>query len=264
MRERSGSRMKPGKVRLDDLLVMRGSADSKSKARALILAGEVRLPGRPSARPTPGMQVSAEEELVLVEKPRFVSRGGEKLAHALDRFGVDPAGKTALDVGASTGGFTDCLLQRGARRVYAVDVGYGQLDDSLRRDERVVVMERVNARHDYELPEAVDLVVADVSFISLRLIVPVALRHLSPGGVAVVLLKPQFEAERGEVGRGGIVRDPQLHARIIGRFVAWAVASGVRVRDLASSPILGDKGNREFFLKLDPQRATGTGGNLPV
>lgn len=256
--------MKRERVRLDDLLVRRGITDTKSRARALILAGDVRLPGRSSSRPTPGMQVAADEVIEVAEKPRFVSRGGEKLAHGLGRFQVDPAGKAALDVGASTGGFTDCLLKQGARHVYAVDVGYGQIDETLRRDGRVTVMERVNARHDFDLPERVDIVVADVSFISLRMVLPVAVRHLAPGGVAIVLLKPQFEAEKGEVGRGGIVRDPFLHAQIIGRFVAWAVASGIRVRDLTSSPILGDKGNREFLLRLEPEPVGDGGEELPV
>lgn len=256
--------MKRERVRLDDLLVRRGITDTKSRARALILAGDVRLPGRPSSRPTPGMQVAADEAIEIAEKPRFVSRGGEKLAHGLDRFQVDPAGKAVLDVGASTGGFTDCLLQRGARHVYAVDVGYGQIDGTLRRDSRVTVMERVNARHEFDLPERVGLVVADVSFISLRMVLPVAFRHLTPGGVAVVLLKPQFEAEKGEVGRGGIVRDALLHAQIVGRFVAWAVAAGIRIRDLASSPILGDKGNREFLLKLEPGPVESGGQDRPV
>jgi 23S rRNA (cytidine1920-2'-O)/16S rRNA (cytidine1409-2'-O)-methyltransferase len=238
--------------RLDELLVERGLADTRSKARAMIMAGDVRLPGQTGKRPTPGMRVGAEEPVELIAKPRFVSRGGEKLAHALKTFGIAPDGKSALDVGASTGGFTDCLLQAGARRVYAVDVGYGQIDASLRANSRVVVMERVNARLPFELPERVDLVVADVSFISLRLVLPQAFRHLAQGGRAIVLFKPQFEAERGEVGKGGVIRDPLQHALVLGRFISWLVDRGIRLRGMTASPVLGDKGNREFLFHLEP------------
>jgi 23S rRNA (cytidine1920-2'-O)/16S rRNA (cytidine1409-2'-O)-methyltransferase len=240
------------RTRLDEAMVERGLVDTRNKARAVILAGDVKLPGREGVRPTPGMLVAADESIDLVSRPRFVSRGGEKLAHALQVFGVSPAAGAALDVGASTGGFTDCLLQGGARRVYAVDVGYGQLDATLRNDPRVVVMERVNAREGFDLPERVDLVVVDVAFISLRLVLPPVLRHLKHGGTAVVLFKPQFEAKRGEVGRTGVIRDPQLHATLLGRFIVWLVDHGIRLRGLTSSPILGDKGNREFLLHLQP------------
>jgi 23S rRNA (cytidine1920-2'-O)/16S rRNA (cytidine1409-2'-O)-methyltransferase len=247
------------------LLVEQGLADTRSKARAMIMAGDVRLPGQEGKRPTPGMRVAADEHVELVAKPRFVSRGGEKLAHALTTFEISPAGKTALDVGASTGGFTDCLLQAGAKRVYAVDVGYGQIDASLRADPRVVVMERTNARDPFELPKMVDLVVADVSFISLRLVLPQAFRHLAPGGRAVVLFKPQFEAERGEVGKGGVIRDPLRHALVLGRFISWLVGRGIRLRGMAASPVLGDKGNREFLFHLEPLeppiQTPGDGGN---
>lgn len=240
------------KRRLDELLVERGLVDTRSKARAVVMAGEVRLPGREGVRPTPGMRVSADEPVELVLKPQFVSRGGEKLAHALKTFQISTAGGIALDIGASTGGFTDCLLQAGAMRVYAVDVGYGQLDASLRNDPRVIVMERVNAREPFELPARVGLIVADVSFISLRLVLPQALRHLKPGGRAVVLLKPQFEAERGEVGKGGVIRDPLLHAKVLGRFISWLAGQGIRLRGMTASPVLGDKGNREFLFYLEP------------
>jgi 23S rRNA (cytidine1920-2'-O)/16S rRNA (cytidine1409-2'-O)-methyltransferase len=240
------------KRRLDELLVERGLADSRSKARSLVMAGDVRLPRREGIRPTPGMRVAADEQVELAARPRFVSRGGEKLAHALEVFGISPADEAALDVGASTGGFTDCLLQAGASHVYAVDVGYGQLDASLRADPRVIVMERVNAREPFELPEQVGLVVADVSFISLRLVLPQVFRHLRPGGRAVVLFKPQFEAERREVGKGGVIRDPQLHAKVLARFIAWLAGSSIRLRGLTSSPILGDSGNREFLFYLEP------------
>jgi 23S rRNA (cytidine1920-2'-O)/16S rRNA (cytidine1409-2'-O)-methyltransferase len=240
------------KTRLDEALVERGLVDTRSKARAVILAGNVRLPGREGVRPTPGMLVAADEAIDLVSRPRFVSRGGEKLAHALQVFAISPAGETALDVGASTGGFTDCLLQGGARRVYSVDVGHGQLDATLRNDPRVVVMERLNAREWFDLPENVGIIVVDVAFISLRLVLPPVLRHLREGGSAIVLFKPQFEAKRGEVGRTGVIRDQQLHAALLGRFIVWLVEHGIRLRGLTSSPILGDRGNREFLLHLHP------------
>lgn len=200
----------------------------------------------------PSLMVPSDAAVVVKSRPRFVSRGGEKLESALTAFGIDPTGLTVLDLGASTGGFTDCLLTRGATRVYALDVGYGQLAQRLRDDSRVVVMERVNARLGFELPEPVDLVVADVSFISLRLVLLPAFAHLKAGGQAVVLLKPQFEAGRNEVGKGGVVRDPLVHARVIGRFAAWAVERGIRVRGLMSSPIEGASGNREFLVWLEP------------
>ena len=167
----------------------------------------------------------------------YVSRGGVKLAHALDVFNLSPEGLTVLDVGASTGGFTDCLLQRGAQRVYALDVGRGQLNYRLRRDP-------------FDLPEAVDLATIDVSFISLTLVIPSVAQHLRKGCYVAALVKPQFEARREEVGRGGIVKDPAVHARVLGRCIAWAVDQGLRVRNLCASPILGDAGNREFFLLL--------------
>ncbi len=234
-------------------MVDRGLAESGEKARALVMAGAVSLPGHPGrGRPTPGMLIAGNQEIAVTPGPRFVSRGGEKLAHALDVFGFDPSGKVALDIGASTGGFTDCLLQAGASRVYAVDVGRGQLHNRLLRDERVVSMERVNARNSYEIGEPVDLIVADVSFISLRLVLPTAFTYLRPGGAAIVLVKPQFEAEPGEVGSGGIIRDPQVHAAVLGRFTRWAVSNGLRLRGLTSSPIRGDKGNREFLAFLEP------------
>jgi len=196
--------------------------------------------------------VPPDAAVVVKSRPRFVSRGGEKLDSALAAFGVDPTGRTVLDLGASTGGFTDCLLTRGAARVYALDVGYGQLAQRVRDDPRVVAMERVNARLGFELPEPVDLVVADVSFISSRLVLLPAFAHLKVGGQAVVLLKPQFEAGRKEVGKGGVVRDPLVHARVIGRFAAWAVGRGIRIRGLITSPIEGAAGNREFLVWLEP------------
>lgn len=180
----------------------------------------------------------------------YVGRGGVKLAHALDTFGLSTEGLTTLDVGASTGGFTDCLLQRGALRVYALDVGYGQLDYRLRQDRRVAVLEKRNARYSFPLPEQVDLATVDVSFISVRLVLPSVLEHLREKCYLVVLIKPQFEAGKNEVGRGGVIKDPQVHARVLGQTILWAVDRGLRVRNLCASPILGDAGNREFFLLL--------------
>ena len=241
---------KTGLTRLDRLLVERGIAESCEQARAMIMAGIVEVPGGKQTRPTAGMRVHDDERVAVKARPRYVSRGGDKLAHALEAFGLDPRGKTALDVGASTGGFTDCLLQRGAVRVYAVDVGRGQLHNRLLGDDRVVSMERVNARRGFDLPERVDLVVADVSFISLRLVLPPALDHLRDGGAVIALLKPQFETCPDKVGKGGVVRDRLTHAETIGQFVDWATAERLRVLNLTSSPLLGDKGNREFFFLL--------------
>ena len=253
-----------GKERLDHLMVRRGLVRSREVARALILAGKVSVPGSRRARPTPGMTIPQDAEIVVEPAPRYVSRGGDKLEHALGALGVDPSGMVALDVGASTGGFTDCLLGSGARRVYAVDVGRGQLAARLRADERVSVLERVNARYPYELPEPVDLAVIDVSFISARLVIPPAAKHLGQRGLVIVLIKPQFEARRSEVGKGGVIRDPATHASVLARFLAWALDNDLRIRGLTASPVLGAKGNREFFCLLeicgpaasDPQNET--------
>ena len=194
----------------------------------------------------------AAEAGVDVRAPlQYVGRGGDKMAGALDAFGLDPAGAVVLDVGASTGGFTDCLLQRGAARVYDIDVGRGQLAHKLLIDPRVDSYEGVNARHDFPLPEPVDMAVADVSFISLRLVLPQMAAHLRPGGRMLVLVKPQFEAERGAVGRGGIVRDGKTHATVLGDFVQWAIGQGHRLRGVTPSPITGTEGNREFFVLLE-------------
>jgi 23S rRNA (cytidine1920-2'-O)/16S rRNA (cytidine1409-2'-O)-methyltransferase len=236
------------KRRLDLLLLERGLVGSREKARAVVMAGSVLVDDQPAVRPA--SLVEEGVSLRLLPGPRYVGRGGEKLEHALDVFGVDAASAVAADIGASTGGFTDCLLQRGASRVYAVDVGQGQLDMRLRQEPRVVVMEGVNARYLEELPEPVDLVTVDVAFISLRLVLPAIRRLLRPGGSIVALFKPQFEAARREVGRGGVIRDPQMHARLIGRFAAWCVKSGLRVMGLTASPLLGPAGNREFFFHL--------------
>ena len=234
--------------RVDLLLVDRGLAETRERAALMIMEG---LVFTPSGRiDKPGSRLLETVSLEVRGKLPYVGRGGVKLAHALDSFGLPVQGLTALDVGASTGGFTDCLLQRGASRVYAVDVGRGQLDYRLRRDERVVVMEKLNARYHFKLDEAVDLVTMDVSFISLTMVIPSALEHLKKGCNLIALVKPQFEADKGEVGRGGVIKDPQVHARVLGRTINWATGNGLRLRGLCASPILGDAGNREFFLLL--------------
>ena len=237
-----------GRKRADVLLVEKGLAESREQAQTLIAEG---LVFSRAGRVLKSSTLLAGDATVDVRGALpYVSRGGVKLAHALDTFGVEVAGVTALDVGASTGGFTDCMLQRGAEQVYAVDVGYGQLSYKLRQDPRVKVMERLNARYPFELPGPVDLITMDVSFISLRLVIPSAIEHLKQGRYVVALVKPQFEAQRGEVGKGGVIRDPALHATLLGRTIVWAVNEGLRVRNLCPSPILGDAGNREFFMLL--------------
>jgi len=242
-----------GKRRVDSLLVERGLAESREEARAVVLAGGVSIGDRVVVKP--GTFVDEAAELHLLARAPYVSRGGEKLEHALRRFAIDGRGVVAVDVGASTGGFTDCLLQHGARRVYAVDVGYGQLDYRLRQDSRVVPMERLNVRYLRSLPEKVDLATVDVSFISLEKVLPTVARLLKPGGKIVALFKPQFQARRHEVGKRGVIRDPLLHATLIGRFLAWAVEHRFRVLGLTPSPLLGPAGNQEFFFLLLPPPA---------
>ena len=229
-------------------MVERGLAESRAKAQALIMAGEVDVEGKAAIKP--GTMVAEEVVITLRQPPPFVSRGGIKLDYALEQFRLDVSSKVAADIGASTGGFTDCLLQRGASRVYAVDVGYGQLDYRLRQDERVVIMERVNARYPISLPEKIDLATIDLSFISVEKVIPSVAKLLKEDGYLVVLLKPQFEARRNEVGKGGIVKKPLVHARVIGRFIAWAVKNGFRIGGVVASPILGAEGNTEFFVLL--------------
>ena len=229
--------------RLDVLLVERGLAESRAQAQALVMAGLVR--GYEKA----GQQVDEATELVVERPPRFVSRGGDKLAHALDELGVDPAGRDALDVGASTGGFTDVLLQRGAARVIALDVGHGQLHPRLRADDRVVVLERVNARRLEELPFAPELVTCDVSFISATRVMPPALALAVPGWEALVLVKPQFEAGRADAPRG-VVRDPAVHRRVLRELCGTAEGWGARVAGIVDSGHPGPKGNREFVVHL--------------
>jgi len=234
--------------RLDLAVVERGLADTRSRAKALIMAGDVLLNGQRETRA--GQNVAPTDEVALREKPRFVSRGGEKLDHALERFDIDVEGFVAADLGASTGGFTDCLLQRGASRVYAVDVGYGQIDERLRTDPRVVSMERTNARHLESLPEPIEIVVIDVSFISLALIFPVVTRILTDGGACVPLIKPQFEAGKDDVGKGGVVRDPAIHEKVLRAATDTARANGLALRGLVASPLRGPAGNVEFLAHL--------------
>jgi len=242
------------RTRLDVLAVDRGLAPSRERARALILAGQVTVDGQVVSKAGAAVPDGARVELVAPDHP-YVGRGGIKLAYALDTFGIDPAGRRALDIGASTGGFTDVLLQRGAASVIALDVGYGQLDWRLRNDARVNVRERVNARAltSYDVPHAVDLVTIDVAFISLRHIFPALppfLTRGAPGADVVALVKPQFEAGRDEVGRGGLVTDPAVHDAVIVRVTQEAAAAGLQRVGLAASPITGATGNREFFLHL--------------
>lgn len=236
------------KIRLDTLLVNRGLAENKSKAQAYIMAGDVSVNG--SVISKAGSMVGEDVELSLKEKMPFVGRGGFKLQHALNEFNIDVKGFTCLDVGASTGGFTDCLLQRGAVKVYAVDVGTNQLDFKLRRDNRVVVMEKLNAHYPFDLPEKVDLAVMDLSFISITMVIPNVLPHLGPRGDLVVLFKPQFEADRGDVGKGGVIKDPAVHTKTIIKFVSWMNENKLRLINLAASPILGAEGNREFLIYM--------------
>jgi 23S rRNA (cytidine1920-2'-O)/16S rRNA (cytidine1409-2'-O)-methyltransferase len=231
------------KKRLDVLLVEQGLAESRTQAQALVLAG--RVPGYDKA----GQQVDESVGLEVTEPARFVSRGGEKLAHALEAFGVDPAGRDALDVGASTGGFTDVLLQRGAARVIALDVGYGQLHPRLRDDPRVTVLERVNVRELRELPFPPELVVCDVSFVSVRKALPAAVELAAPGWEAVALVKPQFESARGEARRG-VVRDRAVHRRVLWEVAEASAEWPARVAGVVDSGLPGPKGNREFFLHL--------------
>ncbi len=238
------------RMRLDALLVERGLAATREKAKGMIMAGEVFVDGRRSDKPGHPMK---QDSLIEVRPAReeFVSRGGLKLAAALDCFGVDPAGKTAMDVGASTGGFTDCLLRRGAVKVYAVDVGYGQLDDTLRKDARVAAIERANIRNLSRdaVPDAVDLATVDTSFISLKIVLPHVAAFVRLGGEILALVKPQFELGRGEVGKG-VVRDEEKRSRAVEEVCAAARSMGLEVRGVCRSPVAGAKGNVEFFIHL--------------
>jgi 23S rRNA (cytidine1920-2'-O)/16S rRNA (cytidine1409-2'-O)-methyltransferase len=237
------------RIRLDQLLVERGLAPSRAVAQAMLLAGEVELEGRGRSL-KPGNLVSADAQLTVRPRPRWASRAGDKLEAALDTFGVDATGLTALDAGASTGGFTDVLLSRGATRIYAVDVGRAQLIERLRHEPRVVSMEQTNLRTLASLPEAVQLATLDLSFISLRLVLPTVRRLVDSSGTVIALVKPQFEAGKGAVPRGGVIRDPAVHAVVLRQFVADAAASGFGVTGLMRSPLTGADGNIEFLAHL--------------
>jgi 23S rRNA (cytidine1920-2'-O)/16S rRNA (cytidine1409-2'-O)-methyltransferase len=250
------------KVRLDVLLVERGLAESRAKAQAMIMAGQVRVADQVALKPATA--VPADSVLTVDSGPRFVSRGGEKLDAALEAFKIDVTGWVCADVGASTGGFTDCLLQRGAAKVYAIDVGKGILHWKLRNDPRVVVMEQTNARHVESLPEQVSLATVDASFISLKILLPVIKRWSfllssfmkeemtkEEGGEIIALIKPQFEAGKKDVARGdGVIRDPEIHKQVLLDVLGFAQREGFQVRGLIKSPLLGPKGNAEFLVWL--------------
>jgi 23S rRNA (cytidine1920-2'-O)/16S rRNA (cytidine1409-2'-O)-methyltransferase len=237
--------MAKDRKRLDVLLVERGLAETRSKAQAIIMAGEVQVNGVMIDKP--GTPCNADAFIEVHQRPKFVSRGGDKLEAALLHFRFSTVGKVAADVGASTGGFTDCLLQYGASKVYAVDVGYGQIAQKLRDDNRVVLMERTNARYLEKLPEPVNLVVIDASFISLRLILPVIINWLTDDGDVIALIKPQFEAGRAEVGKGGVVRHREIHIKVLNTVLTFAAGLGLALRGLVQSPIKGPAGNVEFL-----------------
>ena len=239
----------PLKKRLDTVLVERGLTESRSKARAVIMAGDVYVDGVRTDKA--GALVKDGQEVTLRDAAlKYVSRGGLKLEAALKEFGIDPSGGTAVDIGASTGGFTDCLLKHGAEKVYAIDVGYGQLDWKLRNDPRVVVREKLNARYikPADIAEPADIAVIDVSFISLTMIIPPALALIKPGGLLIALIKPQFEVGKGEVGKGGIVRDESKHREVVDRITEFVKGLGVGVLGVIPSPIEGAEGNKEFLI----------------
>lgn len=242
--------MAKNKQRLDQLLVARALVDSRERGRRQIMAGKVLVNGQVSDKP--GMQVPTDAEITLKAKPRFVSRGGDKLLAAFEQFPLDVQGAICADVGASTGGFTDCLLQHGAVRVYAIDVGKGILHWQLRNDPRVVVMESTNARHLAALPEAVQVITCDAAFISLRLLLPAMAGWLAGGGQLVVLIKPQFEAGRGQVGRKGVVRDPAIRRATVIDVLTVAESLGLTPTHLIRSPLRGPAGNLEFLARLVP------------
>ena len=237
----------PKKLRLDQLLVVRGLFSSREQAQRAVMAGEIKIGTRIAVKPS---QLLAADAAIAVKPTRkYVGRGALKLEKALDHFKIDMQSKVALDIGASTGGFTDCLLQRGTEKVYAVDVGHGQLDWKIRKDPRVIVLEKLNARFlsAAHIPELVDLCVIDVSFISLSLILPNAFELITPSGVILALIKPQFELERADIGRGGIVRDPELHQKAQDKIVQFVTRLGHTVTGIVPSAITGADGNQEFF-----------------
>jgi len=232
--------------RLDVLLVEKGLAESRSLAQRLVMAGQVRVDGQVAGKPS--QLVSPDASLAVEQPPRFVSRGGEKLEAALAAFPIPVQDRVSADVGASTGGFTDCLLQHGARKVYAIDVGHGILHRRLRADPRVIAMEKTNARRVSSLPEPIDLATVDASFISLRLLLPVVRGWMLPGADLVALVKPQFEAGRKAVGRGGVVRKAEIHQEVLLGLLPYAAGLGLTPQGLLRSPLLGPKGNVEFLL----------------
>lgn len=252
------------RVRLDTLLAERGLFASRTRAAASVMAGEVRLGGDGARASKPGQLVEPDVVLAVDERPRFVSRGGVKLANALERLGIDARGRCALDVGASTGGFSDCLLQAGARHVVALDVAYGELDWRLRNDERVTVLERTNARglRSTDLPYAPDLAVVDVSFISLTKVLPAVLEVVAPVHDALALVKPQFEVGRGRVGKGGVVRAPDERRAALVAVAAAALELGASVLGFASSGLPGPKGNLESFIWLAERGRAGAREDL--
>jgi 23S rRNA (cytidine1920-2'-O)/16S rRNA (cytidine1409-2'-O)-methyltransferase len=236
------------RIRLDILLVERGLIDSRELARRMVMAGEVTVNNQLVTKP--GTKVAQDADVTLKAKPRFVSRGGDKLAAALSRFGINPSGMICADVGASTGGFTDVLLQAGATKVFAIDVGYGQLAWQIRQHPRVVVMERINARYLECLPDLIDFAVSDVSFISQKLVLPRMYDWLSESGQTVTLVKPQFEAGRSEVGKGGVVKDADIHRKVLMDLIEFATSVGYHPLGLMPSPLHGPAGNIEFLLWL--------------
>lgn len=244
------------RLRLDELILARGLSESREKARRLILAGEVRVNGQVMDKA--GALVAEDAIVELAVSPPYVSRGGLKLEYALRGFRIDVNGMVAADVGASTGGFTDCLLQHGAARVYALDVGHGQLDWRLRQDPRVIVQEKANVRYIMSLAEPIQFVSIDVSFISLRMVLPVIVDWLAPAGQVVALVKPQFEVGRALVGKGGVVRDPQVHRNMLLELLTWAGETGWALKGLTTSPLLGPAGNREFLAWLSRGTAAAT------
>jgi 23S rRNA (cytidine1920-2'-O)/16S rRNA (cytidine1409-2'-O)-methyltransferase len=239
---------KQTKQRLDVLLTQLGMVETRSKAQGMIMAGEVLVDGERIDKP--GTRFATDVEITLKDRPRYVSRGGEKLEGALREFAFEPSKRICADVGASTGGFTDCLLQHGAAKVYAIDVGYGQLAHTLRTDPRIVVMERTNARYIEALPEPINLVVVDASFISLRIILPAVRGWLATQADVIALIKPQFEAGKGDVGKGGVVRDSDVHQRVLLDILQFAQDNGFYIASLTKSPITGPAGNIEFLVWL--------------
>jgi 23S rRNA (cytidine1920-2'-O)/16S rRNA (cytidine1409-2'-O)-methyltransferase len=239
------------KERVDKLLMEKGIVQSRERARPLIMAGKVMVEGRTVDKPGTKVEVGAHLQVRGSDQP-YVSRGGVKLEGALNAFGIDPTGLVVMDVGASTGGFTDCVLQKGARKVYAVDVGYGKLAWKLQKDPRMINLERRNIRYlkREEVPEEVDLILIDTSFISIEKFLPQLLEFLKKRGILVGLIKPQFEVGKGEVGKGGVVRDPSLHQKVTDRISQFSRGLGLSVLGLVESPLLGPKGNKEFFIYL--------------